>query len=254
MRARPRHLLILMVGGVMALLLLYYCSHAGARHWFADELPPPQGLANWTEAETDALLHKLSRWDAFNSSQYLQFVEHQIRGLHIERDSSFYFLEIGVGVGAFARHILRLFPHSSGHGVDVEPKAVAIADYVLSPYTKRKNSSRITLSVADMLDTRLDSGIFDYVFVPGAICYLHSMRDVLSALSEISRLLKPGAGVCLSMIASETSPTGSCVTRIPKYTFTPPNQLGMRMVSMEEMDDWGLPHAMGRYATCLRKI
>ena len=113
----------------------------------------------------------------------------------------------------------------------------------------------MTLSVTNMLYTNMASSSFDYVFVPGALCYLHTMRDVLFALSKFSRVLKPGGGICLSMIASDSSPTGSCVTRIPKSTFTRvcPDQYGLHVVVMEEMDDWHLPHGMGRYSTCLRK-
>ena len=235
----------------VVLCAVVYCiieyAMSSSQRWFANELPDPKELVNWTKTEMDEKLFKLSRWDGFNSSQYKLFVEHQINGLHLNNSNeSFYFLEVGVGVGAFTRHILELFPLATGHGIDLEEKAIAIAAQVLP-------KNKVTLSVGNMMDTNLRPGIFDYVFVPGAICYLHSLINVQFAISEFARVLKVGGGVCLSMIASDTSPTGTCVTRIPKSTFAS-NRDKLCVVSMEEMDDWHLPHGMGRYATCLRKM
>ena len=87
--------------------------------------------------------------------------------------------------------------------------------------------------------------------MPGSLCYLHSMDDVLSSLAEMARVLKSGGGLCASMLASRTSDTGSCNIRIPKHIWH--NRPGLTLVSMQEMDDWGLPHSSGRYAVCLRK-
>ncbi len=247
-----KHRVTVVVSCVVVLCSVVYCiiEHFmnNSQRWFADELPDPQELVNWTKTEMDEKLFKLSRWTGFNSSQqYNLFVEHQINGLHLNNSNeSFYFLEVGVGVGAFTRHILELFPLATGHGIDLEEKAIAIAAQVLP-------KNRVTLSVGNMMDTNLRPGIFDYVFVPGALCYLHSLINVKFAISEFARVLKVGGGVCLSMIASDTSPTGTCVTRIPKSTFTS-NRDKLCVVSMEEMDDWHLPHGMGRYATCLRKM
>ena len=247
-----KHRVTVVVSCVVVLCFVVYCiieyALNSSQRWFADELPDPTELVNWTKTEMDEKLYKLSKWNGFNSSQqYNLFVEHQINGLHLNNSNeSFYFLEAGVGVGAFARHILELFPHATGHGIDLEEKVIAIAAQVLP-------KNRVTLSVGNMMYINFRSGIFDYVFVPGAICYLHSLIHVMFAISEFARVLKVGGGVCLSMIASDTSPTGTCVTRIPKSTFTS-NRYNLQVVSMEEMDDWHLSHDMGRYATCLRKM
>jgi len=50
------------------------------------------------------------------------------------------------------------------------------------------------------------------------------------------------------MIASENSPTGSCVVRIPKAFWTEDVQqkpFELKLIAMEEMSWWGLEHALG---------
>jgi SAM-dependent methyltransferase len=218
------------------------------RRWFSDDLPDAEVVRHWTEAEKDHSLYKLSRWEEFSPAQFRSFVAHQIRGLHINREKQFYFLEVGVGVGAFARNILQTFPNSTGMGIDLEPQAISVAAYILP-------RDRILLSVANMVKIPANSGSFDYVLVPGSLCYLHSLDEVRSALSEFSRVLKSGGGMCASMLASATSDMGSCNVRIPKsiWSFECRHSFGLTVITMEEMNDWSLPHAFGRYATCLRR-
>ena len=221
----------------------------GTRRWFSDDLPDPDRIRHWTQHELDQSLYKLSRWDGFDPEQFRSFVEHQINGLDIKNTSEkFHFLEVGVGVGAFARHILQKYPYSTGMGLDLEPRAVAIATEILP-------RDRITLHVANMLEIPSAAESFDYVLIPGSLCYLHSLDDVRAALTEFTRVLKPGGGLCASMLASSTSEMGSCNIRIPKSIFTREcwSAFGLNMVTIEEMEDWKLPHAFGRYSTCLRK-
>jgi ubiquinone/menaquinone biosynthesis C-methylase UbiE len=101
------------------------------------------------------------------------------------------------------------------------------------------------------LSNYVESDTFDHVFVPGTLCYLHSLIEVKEALQQFIRVLRTGGGLCISMLPSTTSETGSCNTRIPKTVWK--NLDLLHLVTMEEMDDWNLPHSMGRYAVCLRK-
>lgn len=221
----------------------------GTRRWFSEDLPDPEGVKHWSESELDKSLYKLSRWDEFDPEQFRSFVEHQIRGLDLNDPAEkFHFLEVGVGVGAFARHVLHKYPNSTGMGLDLEPRAISIAAEIL-PH------ERITLHVGDMLRIPAKAQSFNYVLVPGSLCYLHSLDDVRAALAEFTRVLKPGGGLCASMLASATSDMGSCNIRIPKSIWTQESRsaFGLNVVSMEEMNDWKLPHAFGRYSTCLRK-
>ena len=240
--------LLLMFATFLCAILVREYKRNETRRWFSSDLPNSIIVRQWTEEVLDQSLYKLSRWDAFTPAQFQRFVQHQIRGLGLEHTEKFHFLEVGVGVGAFARYILQNYPNATGMGIDLEPNAISVAVEILP-------RNRMHLLVADMVEIPANSSSFDYVLVPGSLCYLHSLHDVQTALAEFARVLKPGGGMCASMLASASSEMGSCNTRIPKSTWGKSiyQAFGLKLVSMEEMNDWKLPHAFGRYATCLRK-
>ena len=226
---------------------VYTYARDSTRRWFRSCLSQEleNNITQWSDEHLNKELYKLSRWDGFNSSQFKSFVAHQISGINLSRNDSFRFLEAGVGVGAFSREILNTYPNSVGVGFDLEVEAVQIASVVL-PH------NRVQLFVGDMTDlSQLESETFDYVLVPGSLCYLHSLADIKRALQEFTRVLRPKGGLCASMLASTTSDTGSCNSRIPKSMWLTLDYL--HILTMEEMDDWGLPHSFGRYAVCLEK-
>jgi ubiquinone/menaquinone biosynthesis C-methylase UbiE len=152
-------------------------------------------------------------------------------------------------VGAFSLEIMHMFPLSIGTGIDYAPAAIEIAKVVLPLH-------RMTVKVGDMQKIDSEGSKFHNVFVPGAFCLLFSMDHAYSTMAELERVLKPGGGLCISLLPSETSASvGACNIRIPKkfwleeMTF----RYGFTVLSLEEMDDWHLPHSMGRYNVCLRK-
>ena len=146
-------------------------SHSKTRKWYSENLPQPSEVGGWTEEERDRRLYLLSRWDRFDPAQFQECVRRQILPLNISAASRFSFLEVGVGVGAFARRVLQLYPGASGHGIDLEAEAVAVAARVLPP-------ARMNVSVGTMLDLRFAAETFEYVFVPGCLCYLRSLDQV----------------------------------------------------------------------------
>jgi SAM-dependent methyltransferase len=217
--------------------------------WFSADLPPPREVAAWSAAERYDRLFRLSRWDGFLSgAQFTRFVRDQLAPLALNRTARFRFLEVGVGVGAFASEVLRLYPRSEGVGVDVVPGAVAIAAAVLPP-------ERMSVHVGDMRALPLAmiaaERLFDVVLVPGALCYLGHMHEVRAALAGCARVLRPGGGLCASMLASDTSSMGSCNVRIPQRFFR--SLPDFALLRLDEMDDWRLPHAIGRYSVCLTR-
>lgn len=238
---------LLVFGVVWLARSIYYYEHTYM--WFSIDLPSPSEVASWDEDKRFNTLYKLSRWESFTSGiQFNQFVQDQIRPLRKQSVDSFFFLEIGVGVGAFALEVLKMFPNSRGAGIDVVPAAIAIAEVVVP-------RDRMTVKVGDMRKIEFGASEFDVAFVPGAICYLLSMDEVRLAVSELYRVLKPGGGMCLSMLANETSPLGSCNTRIPKSFWTHDLQTDSQftLLQLEDMDNWYLPHSMGRYSVCMEK-
>lgn len=234
---------------VCFMLSNYFQGHGSKLGWFMSDLPPALVVAHWPDSELDAKLHGLSRWDNFSHSDFVEFNTAFIRPLNLSRNESFHFLEVGMGVGAFSREILRAFPHASGAGFDLVPQAIEIAKAVLP-------ANRMRVYTADMLSIPEPAASFDLVFVPGALCYLASVRLVKQAVAEFTRVLVPHGRLCINLLASDTSPTGSCVVRVPK-SFWQHDVRGcpmtLSLVSMEDMASWHLEHALGRYSVCLRK-
>ena len=218
--------------------------------WFLSDLPEPSIVALWTDDELDKGLHGLSRWNNMSHDDWHAFVMAMFKPLGLKPSSKFLFLEAGMGVGAFSREILKTFPNSTGRGFDLVPRAIEIADFVLS-------SNRMKVSVGDITNIDEPSAAFDVVFVPGVLCYISSMQLVKQAVSEFSRVMKINGGLCLSMLASKNSPTGSCVVRIDKDFWkheVEESPFRLKLLSMQEMSSWGLEHAIGRYSVCLQKI
>ncbi len=140
-----------------------------------------------------------------------------------------------------------MYPNSTGAGIDNVPRAIAIAEVVV-PH------DRMEVKVGDMRQVAYNDKEFDVVFVPGALCYLLSMDEVKLAVSEFHRVLRPRGGMCISMLANATSPLGSCNTRIPESFWTDDMASEFRVWELDEMDDWHLPHSMGRYSVCLKSL
>jgi len=220
----------------------------GSRRWFNEDLVD---VSQWSESEIDERLYKMSKWGEYTQTEFNLFVDLQTSALASKNKSEdFVFLEIGVGVGAFSRKIIQLFPQARGYGIDLEPRAIAVASQIFS-----NASHRMQLSVANMLDKlAFDDNHFDYVFVPGSLCYLHSITEVKIAVAEFTRVLKPQGQMCISMLpkASSQSRIGSCNVRVPKSFFIHECP-ALRLISMQEMDEWHIGRKMGRYHVCLAK-
>jgi SAM-dependent methyltransferase len=249
MRSMQSVVLFLVMACLTAMVIREYVRN-GTRRWFTEALPHPDEIGNWTEEKLDVELYQLSRWDGFTQDQFRSFVEHQISPLQIASNDTFRFMEIGVGVGAFARIVLKKFPLATGTGVDLEGDVIAIAERVLP-------QERMSLYVADMENLFMaHEDEFDYVFVPGALCYQHSLASVHLAIKHFASIVKPSGGLCASMLASATSEMGSCNVRIPKEIWSVERLASIRLkcFSLENMDDWHLPHSMGRYSVCCRKV
>ena len=219
------------------------------RRWFTCELPDALQVRAWSELRLDRELHTLSHWEGFSTGEFRAFAWHQLRGLELPRAQPFRYLEVGVGVGAFSRELLRLYPLARGDGFDIEERAVTIAGMVL-PRT------RFQCGVGDMRDP---TNAFYYragarrpyagIIVPGALCYLHSQEDAVQVLTQLARMLRRGGRLCASMLPSVDSDMGSCNTRVPKALWARVPLLHAAV--FEAMDGWNLTaHAMGRYAAC----
>lgn len=214
--------------------------------WFKTAVIPSHIVGKWNETYKDEELHKLSRWDGFTASQWKAFVRHSYTPFHINPNETFRYLEIGVGVGAWSRILLSEFPNAIGEGLDLEPETLSVAQVVLP-------ESRIKLQLMHMINVpQVYAGKqFDFVFIPGTLCYADDMYQIKYLLSELvnQRVLKKGGKLSATMLASATSQIGSCETRIPKGFWF--NLLSYSVIKIEDMNDWELPHGLGRYAIFL---
>lgn len=217
-------------------------------------LHPPYPPRCSLQSKKDATLHTLSHW-GFSADGWREFVKHSVSGLALPPASSskpFAFLEVGVGVGAFTRTLLAQYPAATAVGVDLSPAAVKVARAVLPAH-------RAQVHVSDATNLGcLDDNVFDFVVVPGAICYLSTYAAILAALREIARVARPRARISATMIPQGLRGMASCTTYIPKEWWASEDvrRLGFRVLEMQEMSSWSSAdnaiHGEGRYAVFLQ--
>lgn len=236
---------------VVVICMAHHHYYTQTFHWFNDALPTPSEVSQWSEETKENGLFRLSHWGGFASGrQFRRFIKAQIRPMDLDsKNKSFHFLEVGMGVGAFARVILDMYPECTGAGIDIAPAAIEIAKVVLP-------SARMKPSVGNMQHLPMYGGsTFDAIFVPGALCLLFSMDEVRAAVSEFYRVLKSEGQFCISLIPDHTSQAGACNLRIPKPFWAEEMVYwyDLKLLSLEDMDAWHLPHSMGRYHVCMQK-
>jgi trans-aconitate methyltransferase len=153
-----------------------------------------------------------------------------------------------VGVGAWSRVLLNKFPASTMVGVDHAAKAIAIAAEVLP-------KSRAQVLVGDMAALP-PLGTFDFILAPGVLCYHRTLSVVRESMAQYMTMLKPGGGLCASILPENKDALGSCSTYIPQdFWSSVPN---FCWISTESMRTWlvdssGFSSLTGRYSMCGRK-
>jgi hypothetical protein len=153
-----------------------------------------------------------------------------------------------VGVGAWSRVLLNKFPASTMVGVDHAAKAIAIAAEVLP-------KSRAQVLVGDMAALP-PLGTFDFILAPGVLCYHRTLSIVRESMAQYMAMLKPGGGLCASILPESKDALGSCSTYIPQdFWSSVPN---FCWISTESMRTWlvdssGFSSLTSRYSMCGRK-
>ncbi len=261
---------VLAVLGLAVVLLVRAAGSGGALHgfgrygqaaWFSEDLPSPSYVYWWPEWVRDRRLPTLSRWD-LSPEHWRQFVYHTVSSLGLPPPPSpgqsaadassatrFTFAEIGCGVGAFSRVLLRDYPNSKMEGVDLVPGAVDIARVVLP-------ADRSLVLVGDAVSTGLPADSADFVMLPGVICYLGERQLVLRALAEIVRVGKDGGTAVLSMVPQTDQGKKSCLMSVPRdfWSSEDVKALGLAVKDFQSMEDWAccVDHGRDRYAVTLR--
>ncbi len=108
-------------------------------------------------------------------------------------------LEVGCGVGAQTEILLRRFPELHVTGVDSSPDNLASARDYLTGLGWAKDRYDLMVGDARSLDLPADS--FDAAF----LCWiLEHVGDPARVLSEIRRLLRPGANIVITEVQNAT--------------------------------------------------
>lgn len=219
--------------------------------YFKDALIPAEDILAWNESELDSNLHLLSHWEPLTAMEWkvLVWKTYQPSGAVTNPDPKIYYLEIGVGVGAFSRLFLKAFPEAIGVGIDNIPPAIAIASVVLPP-------ARMTLEVMDMYQVpemyRLQK--FDYVFFPGVACFANSVSELYWIMQGMATaaVIKLNGNVTATLLPDTVQQRGECSLTVPQsFWYSLPYY---KVYRVENMDDWNLPGMLGRYAVYLTRV
>lgn len=217
----------------------------GLLTWFDDKLAH-------AESVPDSELHKLSKWVYMNESNWLAFVSHHLGGFDPAppTDRPFDFLEVGCGVGAFARVVHARFPLATIEGVDLSLKAVRIA-------RQRVPSGRFHMADARDLSF-IPSASKDFLAAPGVLGYITDLWIVREAVAEMVRVLRPGGSLMASMLSPTPEGKRSQNIAIPiSFWRQVAGELGLDVVRVDDMSAWRdcvcEEHQSLRYAIFLRK-
>ncbi|MGZ5279625.1 MAG: class I SAM-dependent methyltransferase, partial [Pseudobdellovibrionaceae bacterium] len=126
-----------------------------------------------------------------------QFLEPYVyAGIDLEHKENL--LEVGCGVGAQSKIMLRRFPNLKIDGLDISEAQLEAAKHYLKKEIKEK---RVTLSQKDAQTFSLPKKNYDAAF----LCwFLEHVPDPLKALKRVRQHLKPGAKIYCSEVFNQT--------------------------------------------------
>eukprot|EP00929_Paragymnodinium_shiwhaense_P002940 TRINITY_DN103288_c0_g1_i1.p1 TRINITY_DN103288_c0_g1~~TRINITY_DN103288_c0_g1_i1.p1 ORF type:complete len:470 (-),score=100.54 TRINITY_DN103288_c0_g1_i1:73-1482(-) len=215
------------------------------------------------EAFLDAHLHALSGYDGIDGAMFRRISKplyEELAGT-MARSPGFFFLELGSGVGAFSRLLLRAFPNAVGIGVEQDAQAVAISNLVLEKDVKAKRFLSLPGNITQLRDLpgfRKLLGEVDYIFIPGSLCHLPALQDVTAAMKQSLDMLKPGGHVLGGSVPESTSMQGSCTIAVPKDYWYVQSLCGCYDLEhvtplSDLLDDGGQHYTECQYMTHVRK-
>ncbi|KOX09950.1 cyclopropane-fatty-acyl-phospholipid synthase family protein [Nocardiopsis sp. NRRL B-16309] len=109
------------------------------------------------------------------------------------------FLDVGTGIGAIAAAVVERAPGASAVGLDVDPRALRLAEEYLSERGLRERVETRLLDIADLSET----GRYDLAWLPLSVL---APETTEAALPRIRAALRPGGRVIVAT-ALATDPT-----------------------------------------------
>ncbi|OOC55756.1 MULTISPECIES: SAM-dependent methyltransferase [Nocardiopsis] len=139
------------------------------------------------EEEDDAALLQEGAASGERMGAFLDLLREHVAGFGdlLEKDG-LRFLDVGTGVGAVAAAVLDRVPGSSAVGLDVEPRALRLAEHHLA---ERGLGDRVELRLLDVADLS-ERGAYDLAWFPLAAL---APDTVGRALPRVREALRPGA-------------------------------------------------------------
>ena len=196
--------------------------------------------------------HALSRWEYMTYDSWTAFVRHHLRHTGIpESDAPFSVLEVGSGVGAFARVVMMGRPSLKYDGIDIAFAAVQVSR-VIAP------AGRFFLG--DVRDIEfLPTDHYDLVVAPGVLGYLRSLRNLQRAVGQMAKRTKSGGFIVASLLSYESDGLNSQNLIVPKSWWNEnAEKLGCVVIATENMDQWSGCQCdqwqTSRYAVYLKKV
>jgi SAM-dependent methyltransferase len=237
-----------------------------AKAWFeADSMIQSLGATEESNLRNsswlDENLHRLSRW-SFPHKDWETFVGNHIHShpmVHAVLGSrnGCRVLEIGSGVGAFSRSLLRMYPNVSVVGTDYSTKMVRFSEKVLSAEGLMKFQAHVA-SMQDATAMRAalkNEKLFDLVFMVGSLCYMPDHLSVRLALAIALENIKVNGLLLASMLPETIKAMRSCETLIEKSLINKlAVPLGYEVMTFSDMAGWGAGNQIDRYSVVLRKI
>jgi SAM-dependent methyltransferase len=128
-------------------------------------------------------------WEQVDANRYKSYAPWMLRTIGFERYSGKRVLEVGFGLGTDLMQFAR--GGSQVYGIEITPRHVELARRRFDAFSLR---ARLTRGDAETLPYK--SASFDVVYSFGV---LHHTPDMISALEEIHRVLRPGGVLILSL-------------------------------------------------------
>ncbi len=149
-------------------------------------------------ADPESYLHGYSEVERERLRRQARFAEFRVhQGIDLTGVQRL--LEVGCGVGAQSEMLLRRFPNLKLVGIDRNEQQLGAAREFLK--SLQFTSGRYELQAMDAAELKFDPGSFDGAF----LCWvLEHVDDPLAVLSEVRRVLAPGARIYVTEVMNSS--------------------------------------------------
>jgi len=241
--------------------------------WFEDEKTLNKvGESNKNLLDDDWLdmnLHRLSHWE-FPHKEWESFVSKHVHYEDVQsvlKKTPCRMLEIGGGVGAFSRSLLRSYDSLSEFtSIEKSAKATEISRIVnkkdarfraISASMEDSKGMRATIAAAAPDISSWDGrcpGSYDIAIMSGVLCYVGTEDLVRITLENAFTELRVDGLLIISMLPKTRESMRSCETAIPLPMIERISKtLQYEIITTDDMSKWGTGNQADRYLVVLRK-